>query len=99
MITHSVFFNLKHSEGSVEEAAFFKKAAALRSIKSVRNFKCVREVSPKNEFKLGLVMEFEDEAGYSFYSEHPDHTAFVEAVWIPEVSDFIEIDYVDWSGI
>ena len=83
----------------MEEAAFLKKALALQSISSVRNFKCVREISPKNGFKLGLVMEFEDQAGYNLYSEHPDHKAFVQDVWIPEVSDFIEIDHIEWSGI
>jgi quinol monooxygenase YgiN len=93
MITHSVYFNLKHSKDSAEEAAFLKKAIELNSISSVRHFKCVREVSPKNEYKFGLIMQFEDQTSYDFYNEHPDHKNFVENVWIPEVEDFIEIDY------
>jgi hypothetical protein len=38
-------------------------------------------------------MEFADEAAYRAYNDHPDHVAFVEGRWLPEVSDFLEIDY------
>lgn len=95
MITHSVFFKLKHAEGSPEEKAFLEKARALKRISTVRNFKCVREVSPKNNFHFGLIMQFDDRAGYDHYNNHPDHKAFVEQVWIPEVAEFMEIDYPD----
>jgi quinol monooxygenase YgiN len=96
MITHSVFFKLKHPEGSEQERRFLKKAMALRSISGVRNFECVREVSQNNGYTLGLTMQFEDRASYDFYTEHPDHNRFVETIWIPEVENFIEIDYVDY---
>lgn len=95
MITHSVFFNLKHAEGSAEEAAFLEKAKELSSISSVMKLEYVREVSPKNEYDFGLIMQFKDQSGYNFYNEHPDHKDFVENTWIPEVEDFIEIDYVN----
>jgi hypothetical protein len=39
-------------------------------------------------------MEFADQAAYSAYDSHPDHTAFVRERWIPEVAAFMEIDYV-----
>ena len=66
MITHSVFFILKHDEGSIDEAAFLKKAMELRSISTVRNFQCARQISLKNKYKLGLIMQFEDQAGMTF---------------------------------
>lgn len=97
MITHSVFFRLKHAEGSAEEKAFIEKAMTLSKISTVRNFQFVHEISPKNNFRFGLIMQFEDQSGYTHYNEHPDHTAFVEQVWIPQVAEFIEIDYLSES--
>ena len=94
MITHTVYFNLKHAKGSAEEAAFLEKGLELGSISSVKNFRYVREVSPKNNYDFGFIMQFEDQAGYDFYNEHPDHVDFVENVWKPEVVDFVEIDYL-----
>ena len=38
-------------------------------------------------------MEFADQAAYDGYNEHPVHTAFVADRWVPEVADFLEIDY------
>ena len=94
MITHSVFFNLQHAKGSEAEAAFLKAADILIGIKGVQNFQKLREVSPKNDFDFGLTMEFANQAAYDFYNTHPDHVAFVQGRWIPEVAKFLEIDYV-----
>ena len=33
-------------------------------------------------------------AAYTAYNQHPDHVAFVQGRWIPEVADFLEVDYV-----
>ena len=52
----------------------------------------MREVSPKNEYRFALTMEFEDRAAYDAYSAHPDHVSFVSERWDNEVSDFLEID-------
>jgi len=38
-------------------------------------------------------MEFENQAGYDAYNVHPAHVAFVRDRWVPEVEDFLEIDY------
>ena len=38
-------------------------------------------------------MEFADEAAYAGYDAHPAHRAFVAERWLPEVADFLEIDY------
>ncbi|HLU93270.1 MAG TPA: Dabb family protein [Membranihabitans sp.] len=94
MITHTVYFKLKHEKGSEEEQMFIRKALDLGAISTVHNLRCVREVSPKNNFDFGLIMQFADQAGYDTYNNHPDHQAFVENVWKKEVSEFMEVDYV-----
>ena len=94
MITHSFYFKLKHDKGSAEEKSLIQKALNLGSIATVRNLRYVKEVSPKNNFDHGLVMQFEDQEGYDTYNNHPDHQDFVQNVWLKEVDDFIEVDYV-----
>jgi hypothetical protein len=94
MIRHTVVFRLKHPAGSREEAAFLDAADILAAIPGVGRFERLREVSPKNGFAFGLSMEFADQAAYDAYNDHPDHVAFVRDRWIPEVAEFLEIDYV-----
>ncbi|MFT3987821.1 Dabb family protein [Aestuariivirga sp.] len=94
MIRHSVVFRLKHPKGSEAEKSFLKAAAALKSIRTVQNFEMHRETSPKNNYSYGLSMDFEDQAAYTFYNDHPDHVAFVINRWLPEVEEFLEIDTV-----
>jgi hypothetical protein len=93
MITHTVFMKLMHSAGSEEEQSFLEAAALLSGIPKVNNYRIVRELSPKNNYDWGLVMEFNSPEDYQSYNDHPDHTAFVENVWIPNVLEFQEIDY------
>jgi hypothetical protein len=93
-IRHTVFFVLKHAPGSQEEADFLAAARKLADIPTVNKFRCLKEVSPKNNFTFGLTMEFADQAAYDTYNKHPDHVKFVEEVWMKEVADFMEIDYV-----
>jgi hypothetical protein len=92
-IRHTVAFALTHPAGSDEESAFLAAAIELARIDGVEAFEILREVSPKNGFAFGISMEFADQAAYTGYNEHPTHVAFVESRWIPEVSDFLEIDY------
>jgi hypothetical protein len=94
MIRHTVTFRLKHATGSPAERDFLKAACALAAIPGVQRFECLRQISKKNAFTFGLSMEFADEASYASYSDHPEHTAFVQDRWIPEVADFLELDYV-----
>ena len=54
----------------------------------------MREVSPKNDYRYALTMEFQDAAAYQAYNEHPDHVAFVSQRWEAEVADFLGIDSV-----
>lgn len=91
-IRHSVVFRLAHPEGSQAETAFLHAAAGLASIGGVEAFELLREVSPKNDYRFGLTMEFADRAAYAAYNEHPDHVEFVGSRWQAEVADFLEID-------
>jgi quinol monooxygenase YgiN len=93
MICHSVFLKLKYPQNSSEEKLFLDAARALVNIPGVRNFKVLKETSPKNPFEYGLSMEFEDQQQYDAYSSHPDHQQFVSDYWIPFVEEFMEIDY------
>ena len=93
MIRHTVIFNLKHPAGSTAEAAFLEAADTLATIPGVQKFEKLRQVSPKNDYAFGFSMEFADQAAYSHYNDHPDHVAFVQGRWIPEVVKFMEIDY------
>ena len=94
MITHSVFFKLVYAEGSKEEAAFFKEVEKLKSIPTIKSFSYVDEISPKNDYRYGLVLSFDNQDDYDFYNKHSKHQWFVENVWIPQVAEFLEIDYV-----
>ena len=93
-IRHTVSFTLVHPQGSDEEADFLAAAAGLADVvPGVEAFEVLREVSPKNGFRFGFSMEFAGEAEYAAYNAHPAHVAFVEGRWIPEIEDFLEIDY------
>jgi hypothetical protein len=94
MIIHTVAFRLKHPKGSFEEAGFLKAADVLIAIRGVENFEKLRQVSAKNDFTFGFSMQFKSQTEYDFYNNHPDHVAFVQDRWIPEVTSFTEIDYV-----
>ena len=92
-IRHTVSFTLAHPAGSAEERDFLDAARQLGAIPGVEAFEVLSEVSPKNEFRYGISMEFADQAAYQGYSAHPDHVRFVEERWLKEVADFLEIDY------
>jgi Stress responsive A/B Barrel Domain len=94
MITHTALFLLKHPKGSAEEADFLKAADVLIDIPGVQNFQKLRQTSPKNQFTFCFSMQFASQAEYDFYNTHPDHVAFVQGKWIPEVAEFMEVDYV-----
>lgn len=97
MIRHTVVFRLKHPANSSAEREFLAAACRLASIPGVERFESLRQVSSKNAFTFGLSMEFADTATYQRYSSHPDHTRFVAERWIPEVDDFLEIDYIPFA--
>jgi len=95
-IIHSVIFTLIHEARSSEEKAFLEDGRSiLSSIPTVQQFKVFHQVSPKNDYKFGFSMLFEDEQAYVAYNEHPLHVAFVSERWEKEVSQFLEIDYTE----
>lgn len=98
MIRHTVTFRLKHAAGSQAEVSFLQAARGLGEIPGVRNFERMRQIGTKNEYDFGFSMIFDSMEAYEAYSAHPDHVAFVQTRWIPEVSDFLEIDYVPYDG-
>jgi hypothetical protein len=93
-IRHTVVFRLKCAAGSPEEGAFFKAAEALALLPQVQQFERLRQISKKNNYTFGLSMEFADETAYASYNSHPVHLSFLRDHWIPDVEDFMEIDYV-----
>ena len=93
MIRHTVVFKLRHAAGSQAEGDFLRAARKLSAIPAVRNFECLRQVGAKNSFDFGLSMEFASRQDYEAYDADPDHVHFVRTRWVPEVADFIEIDY------
>lgn len=92
-IRHTVIFKLKHPKGSAEEQEFLEAAKNLAGISGVEKFECLKQISKKNKFEYGLLMEFANQQLYDQYSKHPQHTAFVQQRWLKEVEDFLEIDY------
>ncbi len=94
MIHHTVFFTLRHAAHSDAEQAFLSAAMVLATIPGVEGFSQVRQISAKNAFAFGFLMSFADNAAYQAYNAHPAHERFVRERWVPEVADFLEIDYV-----
>lgn len=94
MIRHTVVFTLRHPIGSTAEQDFLLAADVLTEIPGVMKFEKLRQTSIKNDYAFGFSMEFENQAAYDVYNVHPLHVAFVNGRWIPEVSSFMEIDYV-----
>jgi heme-degrading monooxygenase HmoA len=92
-VRHTVAFTLVHEEGSPEEGDFLQAAERLANIPGVEAFELLAEVSPKNGYRFGILMEFADRAAYDRYNEHPEHVRFVNERWLSEVSEFLELDY------
>lgn len=92
-IRHTVAFKLSHPLGSAEEQLFLDAVSKLAHLPTVRHFECLKQIGKKNNFDFGVSMEFEDMQAYEEYNNHPEHVAFVEQIWIPQVVEFIEIDY------
>lgn len=94
MIRHSVILKLKSDINSADKRAFFEAVDKLAAIPEVQKFEVLKQISPKNKFEYGISMEFDTQEQYDFYSNHPQHQAFIQDFWIKAVEDFLEIDYV-----
>ncbi len=93
MIRHTVTFRLVHPEGCAAETAFLEAARELAGISGVQRFEQLRQVGAGTDFTFGFSMEFADAAAYAVYDNDPTHVAFVAQRWVPEVADFLELDY------
>lgn len=91
MIQHTVAFRFGDAP---DEQAFWAGVATLGVIEGVQNFQTLRQVGSKNDFSHALSMFFDSQVEYDAYNVHPDHVAFVENLWMPNVADFTELDYV-----
>ena len=94
MIIHTVAFTLEHASGSAGEVAFLADARILDEIAEVQDFRQLRQVSPKSDFRFSFSMRFDDQDAYDRYNEHPIHQAFVRDRWQTEVGSFQELDFV-----
>ena len=90
-IQHTVVFRMN---ADADADHFFSRARELAAIRGVTDFEVLRQVGHKSEFSHGLSMYFDDDAAYDTYLDHPDHLAFVNDVWLPNVADFLELDFV-----
>lgn len=97
MILHTVVFRLKHPAGSEAELHFLRAAKKLAELPDVSDFHVYRQVGKKNDFAFGLSMTFARQEHYDAYNEHPAHVHFVKELWLKQVEDFMEIDYVEHS--
>lgn len=93
MIRHSVILKFKDEISAADQQAFFAASKELANIPNVQKFEMLTQTSPKNTFDYGISMEFDNQEQYDFYSNHPDHVAFIQNFWIKNVADFLEIDY------
>ena len=90
-IQHTVVFRMKNG---ADADHFLARARELATIGGVNDFEVLRQVGRKNDFTHGLSMYFDDQSAYDAYNSHPDHRTFVNDVWLPNVADFLELDYV-----
>jgi hypothetical protein len=98
MIRHSVILKLKETISHESKEAFFDAVDKLKEIPDVKSFEVLNQISPKNKFEYGISMEFENQQQYDSYSNHPAHHEFIQNFWIPNVEDFLEIDYTLYNN-
>jgi Stress responsive A/B Barrel Domain len=94
MIRHTVVFRLRHAAGSPDEADFLRTAREqLEDIPGVERFEVLRQTGTQSGYRHSLSMEFATADAYAAYNAHPRHTGFVQGRWIPEVEEFLELDF------
>lgn len=98
MIRHTVVFRLRHAAGSSAEADFLRAAREqLEGIPGVERFEVLSQTGGQSGYRHSLSMEFASADAYAAYNVHPDHTAFVRDRWIPEVEEFLELDFEPYA--
>lgn len=89
-VQHTVAFRLNDG---VDQAAFLTACQGLAVIDGVVDFEVLEQVGAKASYTHALSMWFVDQAAYDHYNDHPDHQHFVHNVWLPQVAEFVELDY------
>jgi len=98
MIRHTVAFSLRHAPDSDAERDFLTSGSAvLRQIPGVEEFTVSRQVSPKSAYRFQFAMTFANQEAYEAYNHHPDHQSFVATRWEGEVTEFEELDLVEYA--
>ena len=97
MIRHSVIFKFKEGISPENVQKFLEASAQLADIPGVIGLEILKQVSPKNKYDYGILMNFQTGDAYISYNNHLQHQAFIKDFWMPMVSDFLEIDFEEIS--
>ena len=93
-IRHTVVFTLAHPAGSQAERDFLEAAGRLATIPGVEAFELLAEISPKNDYRFGISMEFAERCRVRAATTiTPPTSPSSSERWQSEVADFLEIDY------
>lgn len=66
----------------------------LTTLPGVRNFRALRQYSPKNDYTYSFLTKFDSQAEFDAYTAHPDLCRFVTERWETEVTLFQESDFI-----
>ena len=95
MIRHTVVFRLRHPAGSAAEADFLRTRA--RAADADPRRRALRGAAPDGERRARTASRSRwsspTRRRTPAYNAHPDHQAFVQGRWIPEVEEFLELDF------
>jgi len=93
MVKHSVIFTFKQEVDKKTQEVFLNESAKLADIPGVKNLEVLKQVSSKNNYEYGILMEFDNDDIYQSYNNHPKHQQFIEQYWLKYVDQFMEIDF------
>ena len=81
MIRHICMFTLKEDKAA-NAAEFVRRADSLKAIPSVRAFSVVTNdpATPKTNYDVSLIIDFDDVASLTAYQVSPEHVAFGQFV-------------------
>jgi len=94
IIRHAGLLTFKSTVSEQVKIDFFLALKALEEIPGVQQMEISKQISTKNPFEYAFSMVFDSQTIYDAYTNHPQHDAFVQTWWIPNVEDFMEIDTV-----
>jgi len=91
-IRHLALINLKHEKDSPRAKEFLEAAKRdLGGVPSVREY--MQNVTPPKGWQYGLLLEFDCEEDLEAYENHPLNQKFTEEYWIPDVLDYMDINF------